>query len=160
MKIAVFYTGELRTYETTLNYFKKNVLLNENYHVFAVIQSNNNDNYETIIKDNIGENLKNLINFDRNDIIWIDLRENLLSKMNITEPWKNYLRNSGSMIEYYQMYLAYQDIEKKEQEDNFKYDYILRTRCDIILTDPIYFNWEDKYSTSKIKEMLEKTYYQ
>ena len=31
--------------------------------------------------------------------------------------WKNYLRNSGSMIEYYQMYLAYYSMSKYEKEN-------------------------------------------
>lgn len=155
-KVAIIYTGLVRTIEKTMKYFKENVLLDENRHIFAVLQSNNTEHYDKFLRDNTGENLKSVKWLDNNDEVWINTREQLLSSMNIDESWKHYLRTSGSMIEYYQMYLAYQDIEKKEQEDNFKYDYILRTRCDIILTDPIYFNWEDQYSTAKIKEMLEE----
>jgi len=155
-KVAIIYTGLVRTIEKTMKYFKENVLLDENRHIFAVLQSDNIEYYDKFLRENVGENLKSIKWLDNNDEVWINTREQLLSSMNIDESWKHYLRTSGSMIEYYQMYLAYQDIEKKEQEDNFKYDYILRTRCDIILTDPIYFNWEDQYSTAKIKEMLEE----
>ena len=51
MKIAIFYVGELRTYETTIKLFKQNVLLNENYHVFSVIQSNGTNDYEKVFKE-------------------------------------------------------------------------------------------------------------
>lgn len=155
MKIAVFYTGELRTYETTVTYFKKNVLLNEDYHVFAVIQSNNDINYETILNNDIGDNLKSFINFDKNDETWIHIRENLLDKINIDEPWKNYLRRSGSMIEYYQMNLAYKLMNTYEKDNNIKYDYILRFRTDTVLKDHIYFDWIN-YHNEEIKNILYK----
>jgi len=155
-KVAIIYTGLVRTIEKTMKYFKENVLLDENRHVFAVLQSDNIEHYDKFLRENVGENLKSVKWLDNNDEVWMNTREQLLSNMNIDESWKHYLRTSGSMIEYYQMYLAYQDIEKREQEEQFKYDYILRTRCDIILTDPIYFNWEDHYSIAKIKEMLEE----
>jgi hypothetical protein len=155
-KVAIIYTGLVRTIEKTMKYFKENVLLDENRHVFAVLQSDNVEYYDKFAKENIGENLKSIEWLDNNDFTWLNTREKLLSNMPIDESWKHYLRTSGSMIEYYQMYLAYQEIEKKEIEENFKYNFILRTRCDIILTEPIYFNWEEYYSTSKIKEFLEE----
>lgn len=155
-KVAIIYTGLVRTIEKTIKYFKENVLLDENRHVFAVLQSDNIEHYDKFLRENVGENLKSVQWLNNADELWINTREHLLSNMNVDESWEHYLRTSGSMIEYYQMHLAYQEIEKREIEDNFKYDYILRTRCDIILTDPIYFNWEGQYSTEKIKEILEE----
>jgi hypothetical protein len=150
-KIAIIYTGLVRTIEKTIKYFKENVLIDENRHIFAVLQSDNIEYFDNFLKENVGENLKSLKWLNNNDDIWINIREQLLSNMSVDEYWKHYLRTSGSMIEYYQMHLAYQDIKKREIEGNFKYDFILRTRCDIILTEPIYFNWEEHYSNSKIK---------
>jgi hypothetical protein len=155
-KVAIIYTGLVRTIEKTMQYLRQNVLLDENRHVFAVLQSDNIEYYDKFAKESIGENLKSIEWLDNNDAAWINTREQLLLNIPIDESWKHYLRTSGSMIEYYQMYLAYQAIEKKETEENFQYDYILRTRCDIIFADPIYFNWEDYYSRERIKEFLEE----
>ena len=124
MKIAIIYTGETRTIEKTIDYFKSNVLLNENCHVFAVLQSNNVDFHDNYVKTHLGDNLKSLSWFDKNNQLWCDIREHLLYNMDISEDWKNYLRNSGSMIEYYQMYLAFKEIEKIEHLYNYKYEYM------------------------------------
>ena len=137
-KVAILYTGESRTIETTIQYFKNNVLLNNNYHVFALVQSDNIDYHHQIIMNAIGSHIKNLQWFDKNDQTWLQIREDLLQKINIPENWKNYLNNSGSMIEYYQMYLAYQALEKYETENNIKYDFVLRMRTDVILKDTKY----------------------
>lgn len=152
-KIAIIYTGEVRTIEKTIKYFKQNVLLNENVHVFAVLQSNNIDYFEKIVKDQVENNLKSLIWLNKNDDTWVNIRENLLENIYLISHWKEYLRNSGSMIEYYQMYLAFNEITKFESEENFQYDYIMRIRCDVVLSHPIYFNF-DNYTIESVKEFL------
>lgn len=160
MKIAIFYTGESRTIETTIDLFKKNVLLNNNYHVFAVLQSNNIDEHEKFITEKIGDNVKNIHWFDKNNEEWLYIKEKQLNIMNIPDDWKNYLSNSGSMIEYYQMYLAYKYLEKYEKENNIQYDYVLRFRTDTIIKDTLdfeNFNFEKPYIQKllyKIKEIL------
>jgi hypothetical protein len=60
--------------------------------------------------------------------------------MILDERWKHYLRTSGSMIEYYQLYLAYQALEKYEIEHSMKYDFVLRFRTDTVLKDIICFD--------------------
>ena len=152
-KIAVIYTGEVRTIEKTIKYLKKNVLLHENVHVFAVLQSNNIGYYDNFVKNNIGTHLKSLEWFHPNNDDWLQIREQLLDPMSVSNEWKSYLKNSGSMIEYYQMFLAYQEIKKREYEKGYSYDYILRIRCDVILTHPIYFDWDD-CSIDNIKDYL------
>ena len=59
------------------------------------------------------------------------------------------------MIEYYQMYLAYQRIVEYEYKNNFKYDYVIRIRCDVIITHPIYLDW-DMYDEAYIKKCFEE----
>lgn len=153
-KIAIIYTGEVRTIEKTISYFKENAIVNENYHVFAVLQTNNIEYFDTFVKDNIGDNLKSINWFDYTNEEWINIRETLLSQMTtVEEEWLYYLRNSGSMIEYYQMYLAYKNIEFYEKTHNFEYDYIMRIRCDVVLTHPIYFDW-DSFTTDDVKSLL------
>lgn len=160
MKIAIFYTGETRTIETTIGFFKKNVLLNNNYHVFAVLQSNNIDLHDKIIKETIGDNVINIHWFDKNHPEWLQIKERQLNKMVIGENWKNYLSNSGSMLEYYQMYLAYKSLEKYENENNIHYDYVFRFRTDTIIKDSIDFEnfyFEKSYVQNflyKIKDNL------
>jgi hypothetical protein len=152
-KIAIIYTGEVRTIEKTIQYFKENVIINDNYHVFAVLQTNNVEYFDNFVKNNIGENLK-CINWFNNHEEWNQLQETLLSEMTTVEDnWKHYLRTSGSMVEYYQMYLAYKNIEEYEKTHNFEYDYIIRIRCDVILTHPIYFDW-DLLTLNDVKSLL------
>ena len=153
-KVAVIYTGEVRTIETTIKYFRENVLINNNFHVFATLQSDNIAYFDQFVKDNIGDHLKSIVWLDKNDETWCCIREELLNKMNtVDDMWKDYLKNSGSMIEYYQIYLAYKNIEEYEKTNSIKYDYIMRIRCDVVLTHPIYFNWDD-YSVDIVKEYL------
>jgi len=161
-KVAILYTGESRTLDTTIQHFKNNVLINSNYHVFALVQSDNIDYHNEIILNTIGDHLKSLQWFDKNDNTWLQIRESCLEKMEIPENWKNYLKNSGSMIEYYQMYLAYQALERYEIEHNIKYDFVLRMRTDVILKDSIDFDFifEKNYITNmlyKIKDFLNET---
>jgi hypothetical protein len=153
-KVAVIYTGETRTIETTINYLKSNVLINNNYHVFAVIQTDNTDYYNKVITETLGSNLKNVTWFDKNDSTWLNIRENQLKKIHISDSWINYLRRSGSMTEYYQMYIAYNLLEKYEREHNISYDFVLRTRTDVILKDIIDFDhiFEKNYN----KQILHK----
>ena len=153
-KIAVIYTGELRTIESTIQLFKKNVLKNNDFHVFAVLQSNDNkDYYETFIKDILKDNIKSLIWLDKQDDKWVQIRNELVNNINIDNSWKNYLMNSGSMIEYYQAYLAYNEIQTYEKINNINYDFILRFRTDTVLKDEIFFDI-NKYTKEYIKQLL------
>jgi hypothetical protein len=123
-------------------------------HVFAILQSNNQEYYENLLKSKIGNNLKYINWLDKNNNEWIKIRDPLLSNINddIGLDWKNYLMTSGSMIEYYQMYLAYKQIELYENNNNFKYDYILRFRPDIVLKNKLHLNFTDE---NYIKQLLE-----
>lgn len=162
VKIAILYTGEARTIETTISHFKQNVLLNENYHVFAVIQSNDTEFHNRLISENIGENLKSLEFYDNNNSEWENIRETQLKKMVISEvwckelceEWQNYLINSGSMIEYYQMHLAYKSLEKYENDNNIEYDFVLRIRTDVVIKDS--FNFDIILNKNYITNLLYK----
>lgn len=155
-KIGIIYTGESRTIESTIETFKDNILLNDNYHVFAVLQTENSEYIEKLVKANIKDNLKSYENFNKNDFCWNVIQDNLLNIIKTNEFWYQYLKyKSGSMIEYYQMYLAYQRIVEYEYKNNFKYDYVIRIRCDVIITHPIYFDW-DMYDEAYIKKCFEE----
>lgn len=141
MKIAVLYVGELRTYQSAIHYFKQHVLLNDDYHVFSVIQSNGTTEYQQLFKDVIQTNLKKMVDFNKDDIDWNQIKEQLLDRMDVNEQWKSYLRNSGSMIEYYHLYLAYNLMVEYEKEHNLQYDFVIRIRVDTVIKTPFHFNW-------------------
>ena len=161
-KIAIIYTGETRTIESTISTFKKNILINDNYHVFAILQTSDTEQTKSLLEKYIGNHLKCYANFNKFDICWHSIQSNLLTIMsknkhnssNIIQRL-DYLRKSGSMIEYYQMFLAYQHIVDKEYSESFKYDFIIRIRCDVIISNPIYFEWDD-FDDSTVKQRLEK----
>lgn len=141
MKVAVIYTGQTRTISKTIDYFKKNVLIDNNVHVFAIIQNDNMD-IENWLKEKIGSHLKSLTLFQRECMEFRALQQNLLSIMNITDDWKRYLQTSGSMIEYYQFYLGYLKMVQHERLTNSKYDIVIRMRCDVVITEQMNFNFD------------------
>jgi hypothetical protein len=61
--------------------------------------------------------------------------------MAISQEWKNYLRNSGSMIEYVQLQYAYLAMCNYEQLLGFQYDQVIRSRTDTVITKPMDFHW-------------------
>ena len=146
MKIAIILTGALRTIKRTIRYTKEMLIQpNAECELFLCVQNDtkeSNDEWMQWFKDQLGTKLISLIWFSK-DVYpdWIVQREILLNHMAIDGPWKNYLRNSGSLIEYYQLQLAYMEMSFKEQLVGHNYDYIIRTRTDSIYTKPVDFHW-------------------
>jgi hypothetical protein len=143
-RVAIIYTGEVRTIEKVIGTFKKNVLIDKSRDVFAVLQSTDIFYFDDFVKQQLYGHLKYLRWFNREDAQWITLRNSLCKDMNLSNEWTSYLRdNSGSMIEYYQLYLAFLDIKKYEEFTGIKYDYVFRIRCDCVITRPLYFDLDN-----------------
>jgi hypothetical protein len=159
MKVAVIYTGALRTVEKTIEYLKRNVLLNDDVHVFACLENDTDkptDEWEKWFHSQLGTNLKDIaFGKTRDDWTFRHLRERMLTYMNITENWKGYLRSSGSIIEHYQIWLTNQIMIDYEQKKNMKYDYVIRCRTDTIFGKSIDFKWLH-YSVEEVENRLEK----
>ena len=85
---------------------------------------------------------------------WVGHRELLLQNMRIDQTWKDYLRRSGSMIEYFQLQLAYMKMTDYEHYNRFEYDYLIRARTDSIYTKPIDFHWLH-WTPSDVAERVE-----
>ena len=137
---AVILTGALRTIKKTMRYFKQNVLFSD-VHVFACVQNDSNisnTEYEEWLYSELGDHLKSVEWFVP-DLKWVHIRDGLLSHMNVSEHTINYLRNGGSMIEYYQLQRAY--MKMAEYEKHGKYDYVIRARTDTIYAKPVDFHW-------------------
>ena len=162
MKVAVIFTGALRTIKKTIRYFKQNILLNSDVDVFACIQNDtgtSNKEWEQWLRQEMGDHIKHIQWFslsDHND--WISIRDKSLSNLNIDDGWKNYIKNSGSIIEYYQMHLAYLKMSNYESQHS-KYTYIIRTRTDTIFAKPVDFhwlNWSDDQVGQRINRINEE----
>jgi hypothetical protein len=159
MKRAVLYTGALRTIEKAIRFFKDHVLLDKDIHVFACIQNDtgkSNEEWTQWIQGQMGDNLKQIQWFSKRDPTWWSLQECLVNDLVISDRWKNYLKTSGSMIEYYQMFFAYKQLNKFEEVHEFRYDYILRCRTDAIFAKPIDFHWlswDESYIEQRIEHI-------
>jgi hypothetical protein len=145
MKIAILFTGALRTVKKTIKYFKKHLLLHNDVNVFACVQndtSQSEDEWTKWFNEQIGFHLKEISWFSIDKYPhWVTHRDLLLDHIHLDGSWKGYLRNSGSMIEYFQLQLAYMKMCRYENQNHMKYDYIIRSRTDSIYAKPVDFHW-------------------
>jgi len=145
MKTAVLFTGALRTVKKTVRYLKQHLLLHPEVHVFACLQNTTSDTTEmwnVWFRTVLGSHCISITWMDQTVISqWEPQRERLLHSMSISENWKNYLRNSGSMIEYVQLQYAYLAMCNYEQLLGFQYDYVIRARTDTVIAKPMDFHW-------------------
>ena len=160
MKVAIIFTGALRTIKKTMKFFVKNLLLHSDVHVFACVQNDTNienSEYEAWLYSELGDHLKCVEWFYMNSNL-INHRDNTLNNMNINNNVIHYLQNSGSMIEYYQLQIAYTKMMNFERKHS-KYDYIVRVRTDTIFAKPIDFhwlNWSDKEVESRVERIKQE----
>ena len=159
MKTAVFFTGALRTIKKTMRYFKQNVLLHHDVHVFACLQnlsSEPTEDWNVWLRTMLGAHCISITWIDQTIISqWEPHREHLLRSMGIPAPVlyeaenryvteeeiKHYLRTFGPMIEYVQLQYAYLAMCNYEQLLGFQYDHIIRIRTDTFYSKPIDFRW-------------------
>ena len=159
--IAILFTGQIRTLEKTISNFQKNILENNpNHmiHVYAVLeysheldnQTPENQNqkqqyiqkYEQIFQQYTHTHLKKIHWISSQDEDLKKHKTQVLQNLHISDGWKDYLGNrSGSISEYYQLNIGIDLIEEEQQKNpQIKYDYFMRTRCDIMFPNPITFD--------------------
>jgi len=149
MHVAIILTGALRTIKKTIKYLKKNVLLtplgSSKTHVFACVQNDTSlkeEEWTAWFKEQLGDKLGFLEWFSlEKHPEFVTHRETQLQHQLLSDGWKNYLRTSGSIIEYFQLQLAYMKMSYHEQVHGFKYEQIVRARTDSIYTKPVDFHW-------------------
>lgn len=145
MKTAVLFTGALRTVKKTLRYLKENVLIHPDVHIFACLQNDSalsEAEWNEWFRQELGDHIKTITWFS--DVFypsWALEREIMLRHMPLEDGWKNYLRHSGSMVEYKQLQLAYLAMSNHEQIHYYQYEYVIRMRTDTIFTKKIDFRW-------------------
>jgi len=157
--IAVLFTGQIRTLEKTIHNFQKNILENNpnhTIHVYAVLEyphhldNSENQNqkqeyiqkYEQIFQQYTHTHLKKIHWLSSQDEDLKNHKSHVLQNLHISDGWKDYLGNrSGSISEYYQLNIGIKFIEEEQQKNpQIKYDYFMRTRCDIMIPNPISFD--------------------
>lgn len=150
MRRAILLTGALRTIRKTMRFFKRNVLTVRDKHEIAVFACVQNDTQESEaiwtewLKGEIGPCLLEVTWFSLDRFPgWVAHRDMELENIVLGEPWKDYLRKSGSMIEYFQLQLAYMKLCWTEAKGGFRYDYVVRARTDSIYAKPVDFHWLD-----------------
>ena len=178
MKVAIILTGALRTIKKTIPYFKKHLLLQPT-DIYICVQNDTQESEETwnnwfkeelsgeffgkeeLGKEELGKEelsgakIQSITWFSLHDYKdWTGHRELLLQNMRIDQTWKEYLRRSGSMIEYFQLQLAYMKMTDYEHYNRFEYDYLIRARTDSIYTKPIDFHWLH-WTPSDVAERVE-----
>ena len=146
MKVAVLLTGALRTIKKTIRFLRRHVLevAGDQVDVYACVQNDTAESeavWREWFEGQIGGYLRDMVWFSNAAEEWAVIRERLLAPMPLEESWKGYLRNSGSMVEYYQLYLAYLRMRAGEQKHSFVYDYVIRARTDSIFAKPVDFHW-------------------
>ena len=146
MKTALILTGTLRTVKKTLRYLKQNILLHPDVHVFACLHNTTStptEEWNIWLKTVLGAHCISITWIDETILShWVPQREHLLRNMVISAYWgEYYLRDKGSMIEYLQLQHAYLAMCNHEQLLTFQYDYVIRSRPDIVIAKPIDFHW-------------------
>ena len=145
MRTVVIFTGALRTVKKTMSYFKKNVLLRPDIDIFVCVQNDtkeSDESWSNWFRQQLGRSMLSIQWYSHEAYPdWVKHRDRQIGYLTIEDSWKNYLRTSGSMIEYFQLQLAYMAMCQHEQRHGFRYDYLVRARTDSIYAKPLDFHW-------------------
>lgn len=157
MRVAVILSGALRTIKKTIRYLKTNVLLTADHDLYLCVQNDTAQTEEEWTAwwyQEVGPWIRSIQWFSKDRMAdWVNHRERLLAHLPLEESWKGYLRNSGSMIEYAQLHLAYLDMVEREYRSGWRYDYVVRARTDSIYTKPVDFHWL-RWSDDEVAERM------
>jgi len=137
----------------------ENVVIPNGADVFACVQNDTLSSDEELTEWFIQEfqgRLRSLEWFNlENYPDWVIHRERILSGLQMPPSWKHYLRISGAMIEYYQLFLANNPLCAFEYSSFFKYDYVIRVRTDNIFAVPVDFHWL-RWSDDEVQARLDR----
>ena len=144
-KIAVFYTGSLRTYKSTLDPFINHLLgpNQPNIHVFACLQNDKaepNAMIASYLEERLGKDVFKSIEWtDLKDPFYQEWLIQRIENLPIQDYWKDYLKTSGTVLEYTQFYKCFQAMSQQSLYQGWNYDYVVRLRTDVVVAHPIDF---------------------
>ncbi len=154
MRVAVILTGALRTIKSTVRFLRRNILEavgpGSLVDVYACIQNDTttttNSEWEAYLHTALRGHLRQVEWYSPSthedwQIIKARLLKRLEGPLAPLHYAHRYLGASGSMLEYYQLYLAYLHMQEAELLTGDKYDYIIRTRTDSVFLRPVHFKW-------------------
>jgi hypothetical protein len=131
----------VRTIEQTAPLFRRHILDVCGGDIYAVIQGPiSSQLFDAIVRDWFRDNLKEIEWFHRSEEYNV-LQDELIERMDIAPHWKQYLKGSGSMVEYYQLYRAFEMMERAERAGGFQYEQVVRLRTDVMIAQPLDLTW-------------------
>jgi hypothetical protein len=142
-KIAIIFAGQLRCFDYIVDNLLQNVINYYNADVFChTWTSNEKDGTPNLDKNEIETKLQKLnpkkIQIDEFILEKYVTDENLLKKYK--DPKDNWYgsRSPRTIAHYYSVYAANELKKQYEIENNFKYDFVIRSRYDMELKDVLY----------------------
>lgn len=149
MRIAVVLTGALRTIKSAERFHVRHVLRacpEATADVFACVQNDTkmpHEDWTAWLQEVFSVSGACHVEWYTRvmESTWFQIRNRLLERMDISPSWKHYLAASGSMLEYYQLYLAYLRMCTVEQKQGWTYDFVIRVRTDSVFAKPVDFHW-------------------
>ena len=166
--IAILYTGQVRTLLKTIEAFHNNVIrpnIHHTIHIYTCLEHPESNNkteiqqykqeVEQLFHDQFQNHLISMTWISSKDPLCKFIREKTVENMPVSDLWKDYLCNrSGSITEYYQLYKGYEQIENYSNQHQIKYDFFIRTRCDIMIPQPFDLN-TFQYSIDEITKRFQ-----
>lgn len=146
MRTAVIFTGQERTLRQTIPFLRQNLLESNNAVVFLACESSNPDQllrHFRGIEVGGSEILQTFRTPEFNafiQMVWSSGRPALLQKVfnRTNEGWTiQYLWDSGTVIQYYQVWKAWLQILEYEKVHGMKFDVVVRCRPDCLLTEKL-----------------------
>ena len=144
LRVALLLTGEPRTIDKTWKVIKENIIDPNQACVFVQIEDRGWN--PAILSKYWGDSVKSVNIMSPNqkksyeewfEYIWKwrpGVAEELFKHVNID---RQYLRNSGTVIEYYHLWKCAELMFKYEKKHGFLFDVIIRSRMDAIFIDPM-----------------------
>jgi hypothetical protein len=165
-KVCVLFTGAYRTFDKTYKHILDNILKPNSAKAFILCETEQSQmEFENLIRTRWDEyvgsvkGLQTTRTSEFNNIIeYLFKSKPGLSNTKLNEHGFNqdYLKNSGSILEYYQFMKCYELMLEYERINNVKFDIIIRSRLDLIITQPLnlldFFNKIDNNLLAKYKE--------
>ena len=148
MKVALLLTGEVRTVDKTHHPLLENLIIPNHADIF--ICSDNTSYKENtgvdvgIFETYWGSHVKKAVFSSEKDkkeyqhifeYLWNFKSGITQEAMSTSGVDREYLRNSGTLIEYFQIWKCSRLMMDYEQENRFKYDIVIRGRLDMVFTE-------------------------
>lgn len=162
MSTALIITGQLRSLEHTIDYLNEFIIVPNNAVLFILCETSDENSLIDLINSKsikLGGILtaKSFKNHEYEQILKMiensnraGLTEEVFNRNNFSF---DYLKNSGSILQYYQFWKLWFKVLEYEKLNSMKFINCIRSRPDVLFTKK--FVVEDFYSEQKFKDLFE-----